>query len=102
VDWKQHITAAVSFFIFHSPKENVSVASVFRTIPLNISFRRGLVGNNLALWNRLVGRVADVRLTEVPDRFMGGFHQNGVFFVKSMYTALITDTRVVQVPCCGS
>jgi hypothetical protein len=60
------------------------------------------VGNNLALWNRLVGRVADVRLTEVPDRFMGGFHQNGVFFVKSMYTALITDTRVVQVPCCGS
>jgi hypothetical protein len=28
-------------------KKHISVASIFNTVPLNISFRRGLVGNNL-------------------------------------------------------
>jgi hypothetical protein len=28
-------------------KKHISVASIFSTVPLNISFRRGLVGNNL-------------------------------------------------------
>jgi hypothetical protein len=54
------------------------------------------VGNNLELWNRLVGQVVHVRLTEEPDRFVWDLHQNGVFSVKSMYTTLIADTRVVR------
>jgi hypothetical protein len=35
-------------------KKHISVALVFSTVPLNISFHRGLVGNNLTLWHNLV------------------------------------------------
>jgi hypothetical protein len=75
-------------------RRNVLVASVFSTIPLNIAFRRGLVGNNLALWLRLVARVVHVRLNGLPDRFIWGLLQSGMFSVNSMYKAMITDTRV--------
>jgi hypothetical protein len=75
-------------------QRNVSVASVFSMIPLNISFRRGLAGNNLTLWFKLVARVADIRLNGMRDRFIWGQLQSGSFTVKSMYNALITDTRV--------
>jgi hypothetical protein len=73
-------------------RKNVSIASVFRTIPLNISFRRGLVGHNLSQWHRLVGRVAHVRLSDVLDKFVWALLQNGVFTVNSMYNALIMGT----------
>jgi hypothetical protein len=45
-------------------KKHISIASVFSMIPLNISFRRGLVGNNLIYWHNLVARVANTRLTD--------------------------------------
>jgi hypothetical protein len=70
------------------------VASVFSTTPLNISFRRGLVGSNLALWYRLVARVTPMRLNGVWDKFVWGVLQSGLFSVNSMYKALILDTRV--------
>jgi hypothetical protein len=53
------------------------------------------VGNNLGLWYNLVGMVAHIRLNGATDSFIWGFHQNGIFSVKSMYNALIADTRVV-------
>jgi hypothetical protein len=34
-------------------KKHVTVAKVLSTIPLGISCRRGLTGNNLALWHKL-------------------------------------------------
>jgi hypothetical protein len=75
-------------------RKNVSAASVFSTLPLNISFCRGLVGNNLTLWHRLVARVAHTRLNEEKDKFNWDLLQNGLFSVNSMYKALITGTRV--------
>lgn len=75
-------------------KKNVSIAYVFSRIPLNISFRRGLMGNNLNLWHNLVGRVATVRLNDHEDKFRWSLHQNGIFSVKSMYQSLISDNRV--------
>jgi hypothetical protein len=72
----------------------VSDASVFSMIPLNISFRGGLVGNNHTLWYKLVARVAHIRLNDEHDKFNWGLHQNGIFSVNSMYKALIIDTRV--------
>jgi hypothetical protein len=75
-------------------RTNVSVASVFSMIPLNNSFRRGLVGNNLSLWYMLVARVAHVRLNDARDKFLWGLLQSGVLSVSSMYKALITDTHV--------
>jgi hypothetical protein len=72
-------------------KKNIYVASVFSIVPLNISFRRGLVGNNLSLWYSLVGMVAHVRLIGTMDSFIWGLHQNCIFSFKSMYSALIVD-----------
>jgi hypothetical protein len=63
-------------------------------IPLNISFRRWLVGNNLIIWFRLVARVAHIRLTGGNDMFIWGLLQNGMFIVKSMYNAIIIDTQL--------
>jgi hypothetical protein len=74
----------------------VSVATVFHTILLNISFRRGLLGNNLNQWYMLMARVAHIRLNDVHDRFVWGLIQNGNFSVSSMYKALIMDTRVMH------
>jgi len=45
-------------------RKEVSVASVFSSIPLNISFRRGLVGNNLDAWNHLVASIMHVTLNQ--------------------------------------
>jgi hypothetical protein len=76
-------------------KKHISIALVFSTVPLNISFRRGLVGNNLTYWHSLVARVANTRLTVSDDKFIWGLHENGIFSVKSMCLALISDNRVM-------
>jgi hypothetical protein len=75
-------------------KKHISAASMFSTVPLNISFCRGLVGDNLTLWYNLVSRVAHIRLNNNDDKFVWGLHQNGIFSVKSMYLALISDSGV--------
>jgi hypothetical protein len=41
-----------------------------------------------------VARVANTRLTNMEDKFIWGLHRNGIFLVKSMYLALISDNRV--------
>jgi hypothetical protein len=75
-------------------KKHISITSIFSTVPLNVSFCRGLVGYNLNCWHNLVARVADTRLTDMNDKFIWGLHQKGIFSVKSMYLALISDNRV--------
>jgi hypothetical protein len=45
-------------------KKSDTVVNVLGTIPLNVSFRRSLQGNNLALWNDLVFRVMYVQLND--------------------------------------
>jgi hypothetical protein len=70
------------------------VASVSSTIPLNIYFRRCLVGNNLALWYKLVAMVPHTRLNDVRDKFVWCLLQSGLFSVSSMYKALVLDTWV--------
>jgi hypothetical protein len=82
-------------YLYAIPRwKNILVASVFSTTLLNISFQRGNVGNNLALWYRLVVRVAHIMLNGMRDKFVWGLLQSGVFSVSSMYKALILDTRV--------
>jgi hypothetical protein len=75
-------------------KKYISVAPVFSTVPLNIPFRRGLDGNNLNWWYNLVAQVVNTRLTNRGYKFIWGLRQNGIFLVKSMYLALISDNRV--------
>jgi hypothetical protein len=61
-----------------------------------VSLRIGLVGNNLRLWHDFVALVAQTRLNGASDSFIRGLHQNGTFSIKSMYSVLISDTRVVH------
>jgi hypothetical protein len=59
-------------------------------VPLNISFRRSLLGNTLQSWHEPVATIANVRLNDRDDVFRWGLNQNGLFTVRSMYNALTT------------
>ncbi|WVZ50186.1 hypothetical protein U9M48_001463, partial [Paspalum notatum var. saurae] len=77
-------------------KKHTTVADVFRSSPLNISFRRGLVGNKLQEWHNLVANLMFVNLEEGNDTFVWGLDKSGSFSVKSMYNSLINNGIVVS------
>jgi hypothetical protein len=52
-------------------RKNMSVAQVLSTTPINVSFRRALVGKNWEDWLDLVGKVMTVTLTEHKDFSVG-------------------------------
>ena len=70
------------------------VASVLQSMPLNISFRRTLVGHRWEAWLHLVRRLMDVQLSQQPDRLYWKLTKDGVFSVKSMYLDVI-NTSVI-------
>jgi hypothetical protein len=72
-------------------RKNVLVADVLSRSPLNIAFRRSLVGNRWSVWLMLVGRLIQVQLNDQPDSFVWNLTQSGVFTVKSMYLEMIND-----------
>lgn len=67
------------------------MATVLGSIPLNISFRRNLVGRNLSDWHRIVNSLLHVNLQEERDSFVWSLHSSGIFSIKSMYDALINN-----------
>ncbi|WVZ91755.1 hypothetical protein U9M48_037881 [Paspalum notatum var. saurae] len=78
-------------------KKGATVADVMSSIPLNVSFRRGLYGERLHAWNELVGRIMNLELREERDVFKWGLNKTGVFTVRSMYKYLINKgIRVSQ------
>jgi hypothetical protein len=50
---------------------HATISKIMATSPLNISFRRALVDNNLRDWLGLVARISHVQLTEGSD-FLNG------------------------------
>ena len=44
------------------------VATILQSIPLNIQFRRTLVGNRWEAWLHLVSRLMEVQLSHQPDQ----------------------------------
>jgi hypothetical protein len=75
-------------------RKNDIVANVCAMSPLNVSFRRGLVGVNLQNWYNLVSLVVNVSLNNSSDKFQWGLHQNGQYSVKSFYDFIIGNGRV--------
>jgi hypothetical protein len=51
-------------------KTSVTVVQVLSTVPLNIFFRRAVVGENWVKWLELVGCLLDERLTGKKDTFV--------------------------------
>jgi hypothetical protein len=75
---------------------HATVANVMATSPLNVSFRRALVDNNLNVWNSLVAQLLNVEIGEGSDTFRWDLTQTGKFSVKSMYSYLINTSPPVQ------
>ena len=59
--------------------------------PSNVTFRRTLLGQRLAMWDALLGRLAVVQLSQGPDEFRWNLLSNGKFSVDSMYRAMINS-----------
>lgn len=50
-------------------QKSAMIATILGTIPLNMSFRRALVGQNLNLWHNLVASILHVQLSTDRDTF---------------------------------
>jgi hypothetical protein len=42
-------------------KKYATIAKVFSTTPINVSFRRALIGDKLLEWNNLIATMANVK-----------------------------------------
>jgi hypothetical protein len=51
-------------------RKQVLVSDVLSHVPLNISFRRSLVGNKWSRWLHLVGRIIHIQLSNEQDKFV--------------------------------
>ncbi|WVZ85024.1 hypothetical protein U9M48_031988, partial [Paspalum notatum var. saurae] len=71
-------------------KKHITVVAVFSSTPLNISFRRALVGDRLQKWKELVSEIALVQLDDQPDSFKWNLSKHGCFTVNSMYRHLVS------------
>jgi hypothetical protein len=56
-------------------KKSATVATVLRSNPLNVAFRRSLVDNNLQAWHHLVTKLVNVQLTDQRDHFIWSLKQ---------------------------
>ena len=64
---------------------NVLVAQVLNTVPLNLQFRRAILGDKRIAWLYLVERLMRVTISNEEDSFKWNLTANGSFSVKSMY-----------------
>src|SRR6187399_2296217 len=65
-------------------RKESSVHTVLSTVPLNVEFRRALVGQRWESWLNLVRRLMQVNLTTETDSIRWRLSVSGVFSVKSM------------------
>ena len=70
------------------------VATMLHSTPLNIHFRRTLVGACWEAWLHLVRRLMDVHLSQHPDQLCWKLTRNGEFTVKSMYLDVISSSSI--------
>ena len=62
---------------------------VMNQVPLNISFRKALVGDKMTAWNKLVAKITNNQLSNGRDIFTWDLHNDGHFSVQSMYQYLM-------------
>ena len=70
-------------------RKDDTVANILGSVPLNVSFRRGLVNVNRMAWFDLVSMVIQVHFTNEKDVFRWNLTKNGLFTVLSLYLAFI-------------
>jgi hypothetical protein len=77
-------------------RKSDTVEKVLSRLPLNVSFHRQLIGNNLILWYNLVIKIIHVHLNNNRDVFIWNLHQHGKFSIHSMYITLINNGSVIR------
>ncbi|EEE54019.1 hypothetical protein OsJ_00679 [Oryza sativa Japonica Group] len=77
-------------------KRHSTLVEVMSTTPLNVSFRRSIVGPKLVEWNDLISRLANITLSNEKDCFIWSLYKNGHFSVKSMYNAIINSNVIIH------
>lgn len=70
------------------------MATIMRSTPLNISFRRPIIGPKLHTWNDLILRITNLQLNSQMDIFRWNLNKSGLFTIKSFYGALISNFQV--------
>ena len=65
-------------------RKNVTVEDALSSTPLNIGFRRALIGNKWNRWLHLVERLMTVQLSDQQDVFVWNLTSAGIFSVKSL------------------
>lgn len=73
-------------------KKNANRAQMFSTIPLNVSFRRALVGDNLIHQMNLVRRVMLVQLNDRQNSFV--WTKSKSFSIQPIYTDLLKESGI--------
>jgi hypothetical protein len=96
VDRKSCLQRSIPALYNIARRKSDTVEKVLSVVPLNISFRRQLIGNNLVLWHNLVHRIMNVWLNNHKDVFRWNLHQNREFSVHSMYLALISNGLIIR------
>ncbi|WVZ94622.1 hypothetical protein U9M48_040491 [Paspalum notatum var. saurae] len=69
--------------IVHYPHK--IAANVFAQMPINITFRRSLVGDKLIAWHNLLAKIANVQLSTGRDIFILGLRRYGYPFHKQFH-----------------
>jgi hypothetical protein len=62
-------------------RKDDTVANVLRSVPLNVSFRHGLVNTNSMAWLDLVPKVVQVHLIDNKDAFRWNLTKKGLFTI---------------------
>jgi hypothetical protein len=71
-------------------QKNATISNISSARPLNISFTRCLVGENLNSWHTLVLRISNIYyLNDQPNIFKWSLKANCQFLVSSMYQAML-------------
>jgi hypothetical protein len=74
-----------------------TLAMVMQNSPLEVTFKRDLVGPGLASWNALLQRLEMVQLSQDPMiEIRWNLKESGKFSVNSMYNAMIQSDTLVD------
>ena len=80
--------------IVHYPHD--TLPNVIHQTPLNVSFRRALVGDKLIAWHNLVAKISGQQLSNGRDTFTWNLHRHNHFIVQSMYEFLINQCTLFR------
>src|SRR4051812_15242028 len=96
--WLEETPLAIQYPIIYNivQRKEDYVGTIFQPTPLNIQFRRALVGERWNSWMHLVRRLIDVQLPDQPDSMHWKLTRKGVFTVKSFYMDLINSGQILR------